>query len=289
VDGFVPQDSTGDGRVDANDLSQTSSAWLSKPDAANWRPTSDVSSPPDDRIDLRDLTSLARQWRQEAGLPAPLAQWKLDETAGDVASDERERYPAGLHNFAGDDSQWVAGVAGGALQFDGMNDYAEVSGALGITGGGPRTITAWVKLKEKPAANQVILAWGERAAGRHWLLEIDPNRKLRFSCGSGFAIASARLVGDLQWHHIAVVLDPMIPDDPHVSDVRLYVDISLQPVYEIAEAAIDAGGTTDLRIGAPFDPNESRPLNGLLDDVRIYDAVLNTSNLRRIYHEAVPE
>jgi hypothetical protein len=290
LDDFVPQDATGDGRVDINDLALASAAWLTQAGAPGWLAACDVSSPSDDRIDLRDLSALARQWRQPDGLPAPVAHWPFDETIGTTAHDQRGLHAMTLHNFPDDDSQWVAGMSGGGLQCDGIDDYVEVTGDLGITGKTPRTITAWIKSSEKPTTNQTILAWGEPGAGKHWLLEVDTDRRLRFSCGGGYALAT-RLVGDTQWHHIAVALDPLVRDDPHVSDIRLYVDARLQTVYEIAEAAVDTGENGGLRLGAPFDPNESQPFPGVLDDVRLYNVALSLTHIRQIYtatalHEA---
>lgn len=288
VDGFVRQDATGDGTVDTNDLSSLSSAWLNRPDGIDWEPACDISSPADDRIDLRDLAALSRQWRQESGLPAPVAHWKLDETTGVAARDERGQHDAILHDFPVDDSQWVAGMDGGGLRFAGTSEHVEVDTHLGIGPASPCALTAWVKLNEKPTGNQAILAWGAPAAGRHWLLEVDASQRLRFSCGDGYAFAS-RLVGDTQWHHIAVALDPLVANAPRVSDIRLYVDAGRQVVYETAEYSLDAAGTETLRIGAPYDPNEPAPLNGIIDDLRIYDAALGTGHIRDIYRQAISE
>jgi hypothetical protein len=199
-----------------------------------------------------------------------------------TAHDRRARYDMTGHNFPDDGSQWVTGANAGGLQCDGIDDYAEVTGGFGIAGTAPRTITAWIKSSEKPTASQTILAWGEPTAGKHWLLEVDANRRLRFSCGAGYALAT-RLIGDTQWHHIAVALDPLVRDDPHVSDIRLYVDARPQPVYEMAEADIDITETGNLRLGGPFDPNESQSFQGVLDDVRLYDAALFPANIRQIY------
>jgi hypothetical protein len=287
LDGFVPQDATGDSKVDVSDLSLVSSAWLARPGAARWQAAGDVSAPADDRIDLRDLAGLARQWRQEGGLPAPVAHWRFDETTGMAAEAQRGRHAALLHNFPSDDSQWVAGTDGGALRYDGVDDYADTTGDFGITGAGPRTITAWIKSSEKPTASQTILAWGEPAAGKYWRLDVDVDRRLKFACGTGYAFAS-RLIGDTQWHHIAVALDPLVCGSPHVSDIRLYVDARPQVVYEMGEADLDTAGAATLRMGASFDPEESRPFNGILDDARIYDAALSTANIRRIYLEVIP-
>ena len=239
TDGFVPEDCTRDGTVNGNDLALLSTAWLSGPASDRWQPSCDLSPASPDRIDLHDLSALASRWRQEHGLASPLAHWKLDETAGITANEEQEQYRGLLRNFPGDGSQWVQGMNGGGLRFDGVDDFVEIDSALGVSGTRPRTIAAWIKLAEKPAANQTILIWGPPEPGRYWQLEVDANRKLRFSCGGGSAVASGKLVGDTQWHHIAAVLDPIVPDSPHVSDIRLYVDAQPQTVLELTEHPLD--------------------------------------------------
>jgi|GEM_PF-837039 len=289
IDGFVPQDGTGDGTVDVNDLARTSAAWLTEPADARWEPACDISSPPDDKIDLHDLTALAGQWRQESGLPEPIAHWRFDETEGTTARDERGQHSGVLRNFPSDSSQWVPGTDGGGLLFDGIDDAVEIAGYPGITGKHPRTVTVWIKLNEKPSENQGILAWGEQAPGRSWLVEVDTNRKLRFSCGEGYAVASDRLVGDTQWHHIAVALDPMVADAPYVGNIRLYVDARPQPLYEMAEHEIDTGRSESARIGVSLDPSEPGHFNGIIDDVRVYETALCTAHVLGIYRESFPK
>jgi hypothetical protein len=287
IDGFVPQDATGDGTVDANDLSLLSSAWLRRPGDTGWEPACDVSSSKDDRIDLQDFAALARQWRQRGGLASPVAHWKLDETTGATAFDERGQYPATLRNFPGDNSQWVPGASGGGLRFDGADDFIEVAGLPALDLKNPRAITAWIKLSKIPTASQTILAWGEPIPGRHWLLEVDVNRKLRLSCGKGYAVAS-RTVGDSQWHHIAVSLDPLVPNTPRISDIRLFVDAQPQTIYELNEQQIDACTTESLRIGTPYDLAAGQPFNGIIDDVRVYDTALCPAHVRQVYDAALP-
>jgi hypothetical protein len=287
TDGFVPQDGTGDNTVDGNDLSLLSSAWLRRPADKGWEPACDVSSVKDDRIDLQDFAVMARQWRQKAGLPSPISHWKLDEKTGATASDERGQHPGTLHGFPGDNSQWVPGASGGGLRFDGIDDVLDITGLAAMDARNQRTIAAWIKLTDRPTANQTVLAWGEPGSGKHWLLEVDANRRLRFSCGQGYAAAS-RVVGDTDWHHVAVSLDPLVPGSPHISDIRLYVDVQPQAVYDLNEQEINACTTQDLRAGAPYDPAASKPFNGILDDLRIYDTALCPTHLRQVYNDAVP-
>jgi hypothetical protein len=287
VDGFVPQDSTGDKTVDVNDLSLVSRAWLQRPGDKDWLPACDIATGNGERIDLLDFAALAGQWRQKDGLPALVAQWKLDETAGLVAAEQRGQSPGVLYGFSSDEAQWVTGAQGGGLRFDGIDDYVEIAGLLPLSVNHPRTLTAWIKLNQVPTANQTILTWGEPVPGKYWRLEVDANRRLRFSCGTGHAVAS-RMVGDAQWHHLAVALDPLVANQPRISDIRLYVDARPQPLYELNEQEIAANAMGDLRLGAPYDSAASRPFNGILDDVRLYDTALAPTHVRQIYAATSP-
>jgi hypothetical protein len=283
----VPQDGTGDNTVNGADLSLLCSSWLRRPGDKGWKPACDISAVKDDMIDLRDFAALACQWRQEAGLPAPIAYWKLDETTGVTASDERGQHPGVLRNFPSDGSQWVVGASAGGLRFDGIDDYVEVNRLPTMPASQPRTVADWIKLSTIPTAGQTLLVWGGPLPTDHWRLEIDANRRLRFVCGVGYAVAS-RVVGDTQWHHIAVALDPLVSNRPHVSDIRLYVDARPQAVYELNEQEITANAAEDLRIGFPYDPAASQPFDGIIDDVRLYDTALSPAHVRQIYNATVP-
>ena len=226
-----------------------SSAWLQRPGDKDWLSACDVAAGNGEQIDLFDFAALADQWRQQDGLPAPVAHWRLDETAGYVASEERGRCPGVLSGVAADNSHWVAGTRGNGLRFDGIDDSVEMTGLPPSAANQPRTIALWVKLSSAPTANETILTWGEPTPGKHWRLEVDANRRLRFSCATGYAVAS-RPVGDTQWHHIAVALDPLVTSRPRVSDIRLYVDARPQAVYDLNEQDVAAGTMEDLRLGA---------------------------------------
>ncbi|HOO21493.1 MAG TPA: hypothetical protein PL011_08920, partial [Kiritimatiellia bacterium] len=79
----------------------------------------------------------------DGGLTHGLAAWwTFDESEGAVASNRLSPDWAGaLRNMTA--GQWVEGRSGGALQFDGSNDYVAVSQAGGaVVTGAPFTVTA---------------------------------------------------------------------------------------------------------------------------------------------------
>ena len=56
----------------------------------------------------------------------PVVDLDFNETSGLVAANPAGSGDAVLNNFATDDSQWVGGIYGGGLQFDGADDYVQL-------------------------------------------------------------------------------------------------------------------------------------------------------------------
>jgi hypothetical protein len=280
ADGSMPQDCTGDQIVNGADLLAMSSAWLSEPGRVNWNAACDVSG--DDLTDNKDLAVLGRVWGKDAANPAPKAHWPMDETAGMVVADNAGSYDGSLKNFAVDDSHWVAGHSGGGLKFDGIDDYVEVADYKGICGMNPRTVSAWIRTSPGPTGTLPIIAWGQNLPGAYWLLEVDEDQRLRLSCGSGFVSANEQQVADGQWHHVAVVLDPVDPARPLVSDVSLYVDGRRRTIYRMEEAEINTGCAENVRIGAGYGP-DSHYFSGVIDEVAIFDMAIGTTAVHQAY------
>ena len=282
ADGSTPQDCTGDQIINGNDLSALSSAWLTAPDDPNWNPSCDVSIPGDDIIDNKDLAVLGQVWGQDANGPAPVAHWPLDETAGLIAGDSAGSNDGILSGFEADDSQWVTGHSGGGLEFDGSDDYVEAQGFPGVCGKDARAVLAWIKTQADPAGRLPIVAWGKNNPGAYWLLEVDEDQRLRLSCGSGFISANQQQIADEAWHHVAVVLDPVDPDRPLISDVLLYVDGRRMTIYRMEEAEIDTGWVENVRIGGAHHP-DSNTFAGTIDEVMIFDVAVDATDVRRAH------
>lgn len=282
TDGSMPQECTGDQIINGNDLSALSSAWLSVPGRANWDSSCDVSDPADDLINCKDLAVLAQVWGQDANGPAPVAYWPLNETAGMVAADGMGSYDGSLVSFSEDDSQWVTSRLGGGLEFDGTDDYVEVEGYPGICGKKPRAVFAWIKTQGIPVGKLPVVAWGQKQPGAYWLLEVDEDQRLRLSCESGFISANEQQVGDSNWHHVAVVLDPVDSERPLISDVLLYVDGKRRTIYKMEEAQINTGCIENVRIGAAHGP-DNKTFAGIIDEVAIFDVSVSQTAAQQAY------
>jgi len=78
--------------------------------------------------------------------PSLVGFWKLDEGTGTVAADSS---PGQNHGTFNGDPQWVEGWLGGAVQFDGSDDYIDTGWTENLA---TWTVSAWVTSPAAPAA-----------------------------------------------------------------------------------------------------------------------------------------
>ena len=200
--------------------------------------------------------------------------WKLDETTGAVAADDSANgFDGTLMNM--DDSDWVLGNTGNALDFDGANDYVEVTGYTGVTSTQSRTCAAWIKTTGTGA----IVSWGDsNISGGWWLFWVEGDGRLRLNCQGGHRRGNTDL-RDNNWHHVAAVL----ADDgsPNNSEVKLYVDGVEETYSSVTSQPIYTASHSNVTIGASYihDGSVVVPFTGRIDDVRIYDRALSETEI----------
>ena len=92
--------------------------------------------------------------------------WKFDEGSGTVAYDSSGNGHDG--NLTNGPS-WTTGKIGGALSFDGVDDYVEIKNYYGISANDPRTASAWLKSNfQYSTAHRTIVSWGSQSMGEEW-------------------------------------------------------------------------------------------------------------------------
>jgi hypothetical protein len=269
----LPGDLSGDYRVNLDDLTIMAGQWLYSESyldaiAANL----DYY---DTLVNLKDLSVLASGWLSVDPLLNNIeGYWKFNETAGSAAPDLSGNSRNGVLTNG---PVWTSsGKLNGALQFDGVNDYVEITGYKGVTGTSSRTCSAWIKTSGS-SVNSVIMDWGTSVSGQKWLFGIFTTGKLVLYTWSPY-IQTNMAVTDNQWHHVAAVL--MNDGTPDVSEIKLYVDGQLQAVTVSSAQAINTVSAANVLIGA-YDSAGAKGgyFNGLIDDVRIYSAALSQQQI----------
>jgi hypothetical protein len=135
------------------------------------------------------------------------AYWKFDEGSGRVALDSSGH---NLHGGFRNQPRRVAGVRGGAIFFDGINDYIDAGHSTAFRLTGSMTITAWINSTSFPKDDAAIVSQFHSNAG--YQLDTTVDQRVR---GIGFKLTNA--CGDLMarygktslhtgtWYHVAGV------------------------------------------------------------------------------------
>lgn len=248
-------------------------------------------------VNTTDLYIMACDWLDSGYFVEPegpgteglVGHWKFDETTGLIALDSSSGGHDGtLENFSGDDSQWVTGQLDGALKFDGISEVVEhrVSvGSFDVVENGI-TLTAWVWSDREDmgdysfgADSRIISkATGTAADSHYWMLSTDKFTRLRFRLntdeGSGPSVttlASDQYVfGRYEWTHVAATWDG--------STMRIYKNGNV--VASIAKGGmISTDSSVEVVIGNQPAGAGTKPWDGMIDDVRIYDNALSEAEI----------
>jgi len=195
--------------------------------------------------------------------PDLIGYWKFDETSGASAQDATGNGNDGTLNG---DPQWVAGMLGGALEFDGEGDYVDIGDDPIFNITDQITVACWIKVTQFTVDWQAIFTMGDDS----WRLQRQTSTdNLCWACtGVTGTPGDWWLHGDInvndgEWHHTAGVYDG--------SKYYLYVDGEL-------DASKDTSGSMSISsfpvfIGANAQQG-GREFEGLIDDVRVYKQAL---------------
>jgi arylsulfatase A-like enzyme len=191
----------------------------------------------------------------------------LDEGTGSVAVEAGGWKTAAMTGFG--PAAWIPGKSGFGLNFDGVDDVAGIDGFTGVTGTAARSISAWVKTTAT-GGNRPIVAWGPNTNGQKWTFLMNTAGQIRLEVTNAFAVGT-RAVNNGQWRHVACVFS-----GTNVSDVRLYVDGTLESISSITPLAVNTAGTFNVKIGSDV---QNRFWLGEMDDVRIHRRALTAAEI----------
>ena len=251
-----------DGVLNLVDFAYLAQQWTQTAPAFDIAPVPDG----DAIVGYADLTGLSTYWME---YPSLVAYWLFDETAGEIAADRTGQFDGTLYGSP----LWQpeAGVFGGALELDGVDDYV-TAGAVLRPGDGPLTVFAWVR---GGGPGQVILSQANDAVGPLAWLGFDATTgalMTEISDAGRFTkpLVSEVDIADGDWHHLRLVWDG--------ARRRLFVDgqeaiADTRDLSELRDSREDffVGTTAALEPGTFF--------SGLVDDFRFYDVALMPADL----------
>jgi hypothetical protein len=196
--------------------------------------------------------------------PADLvAYWTLDEGSGTIAYDSSGNGNDGMLNG---NPKRVVGYFGGALEFDGSDDWLDCGNdpSLDLT---RWTITFWLKVNQNKNYNGFVIKGLDAAENYEVLGFADGSFHFPITHTDGsrtFVNTDAGVIVVGEWAHFAYSYDS-------AEGRRFYKNGNL--IFGDTDSGTPKASTESLTIG-----NEqpmSRFVNGVMDDIRIYNHVLS--------------
>lgn len=224
-----------------------------------------------------------------------ISEWRLDDGSGQTTVDSWSGGNTGTLGSTSstdtNDPTWVTSgcVSGNCLSFDGSNDYVEVVGSNATTSNllitGAITFGAWVKYSNTGTAG-CILGRGP-ATGNNgnygYSLTRNGSNKITFYVSSTTTTETFSSTSniDTNWHYIIATWD----GTTSTNGKKIYIDGLIDAQATSSFASMGAGSTRTFRIGET--DNNFWPLGGLIDEARIFNAVIPISKIKELYYTGI--
>jgi len=196
--------------------------------------------------------------------------WKLDETSGGVARDYS--IYSNTATISDITSMGNTGIFNGSYYFDGVNDYLSAGNSSSLDNKDKITVSLW--MKGDPTASDWAGLIKKQSGSVGWFLEKRSNLTtlhLRVDTDAGFnqAFQSNAAPFDNEWHHICFEFNS--------GSYSWYID-----------GALDKSGSYNhgsgfASTGALKISDSTNDFKGLMDDVRVYNKILTSSEVQALY------
>ena len=231
-----------------------------------------------------------------------VAQWTLDDGSGTTATDSVGSYDGSLTNMDGS-SDWVTGHISGALDFDGTNDYVSLPIGSLIRNLRDSSVAVWVNWQGSDDWERIWDFGSSETVNMFLTVSEDENgsHAPRFAItvsGSGSSNedqTTSPSTLSSGWHHLVVTINESSGGggggrggwgggSGTTVTHELYVDGSLVATNSSGRyCPEDLGTTSNNYLGRSqytWDPY----FDGQLDDLRIYDDDLTSSEVSQLYN-----
>jgi len=197
--------------------------------------------------------------------------YTFDEGSGTKAGDSSGK---GHHGTIHGTPQWIAGMVGGAIVFEGDGDYVEIGNPADWPAGrAPRSMCAWLRTEDLTATWHFAVSYGSPATSQAMFIGLNGTALYGGGYGDDVYVSDFWEIG--VWHHIALTYDG--------TTARLYAD-----GIEMTSAAKNWNLVrSQARMGQQVnDLNEF--WDGAVDDVRIYNQALSPEEVAAVAGQTIP-
>ena len=208
-------------------------------------------------------------------LSPTFSEYLFEEPSGETVIDTQGSNDGTLLN----EEIRVEGVIGDGLQLNGKG-YISLGNAFGANVQDQLTLSAWIQPQSTSSIYQGIIMHGGPNVDSYALYIHPEYQSISFkTSGTTSAWTTIGNIADLwdgNWHHVAVTYDG--------NQKTIYLDNEVLITVN-ASGSIDSGEGYNLLIGAGRDEeNPTLLYEGLIDEVRIYNSALTSSEISELYN-----
>ncbi|MCP4609810.1 MAG: hypothetical protein GY845_13970 [Planctomycetes bacterium] len=172
------------------------------------------------------------------------------------------------------DATWVPGKTGNALDFDGVDDYVKIAADPSLDNLGAITMSVWIF----PRLNNHLRVLDKGDGDKLLLVEGEPrafNGRIRYAGTDALSESVGNTIIANTWQHVALTWNQI------TNTIQLFHN-GIEVLYTIQNTG--SGGVVDdttypLTIGAGGSLVNGTFFNGIIDDVRIYNRVLDANDI----------
>jgi len=290
---FVFENETAEIVIDVNSLSQEHYAWYRGDVGDTSRPVGVDSSTL--TIENAQITHEDTYWcriTNSAGttdsatatlvVKRALAHWTMDEADlvggqyRDISGNNHHADVVGTSAFVADLNGNAAAAAqtsfAGGYATAGTWDPSAISGSLGVS--------AWIKPIVAGSSAGIVSkreSWGN-GAGLKWTISYHTDNTIRFVTSAGGSLYSDQTVPMNEWTHVACTYDVT------TDEAKIY--LNGEDAGTDTDFGLDSNDVATVRIGQ-YDatPSDSDIFTGELDDIRIYNYGLSSTEVAKLYYD----
>jgi len=204
--------------------------------------------------------------------------WKMDEGVGTTTTDSSGNNITGT--FSGSTlPDWSSGKYGVGVSFNGVNNYIDIGNSSPIRNFTNQiTVSVWAKYSAYGGGGQSYSVLAVKGTPWTFLME-NPSNKIRFRVTAGgqdLAAADSQTHNLNQWYHFVGTYDGQ--------NIKMYKDGMLVGTTP----ATGNLGVNDVSAKIGTFTGTTYNFNGLIDEVRIYNRALSSTEVYQLY-EYAPE
>lgn len=214
-----------------------------------------------------EIGSNLNLWANASGL---VGYWNFNENSGSTAYD----YSGNNNNGILINSPiWTSGKVGNALSLNGSNNYVNINDSSSLNFGSATdfTIEGWIK-RNTTGSQFIFDKRSNSTAG--YIFYFDTSNGLALQVNGNNRYTNNTLIDTTSWHHVAISVDR----DGYINSYLDGVSLKLLTNFN---GNLDT--TNQATIGGRSFTQPLYLLNGLIDEFRVYNRILSSSEILAIY------